>query len=82
MKPPPHPELLTKALAAKYLNIKQRTLDDWRAEGIVPYIMIGPRFIRFRKSDLDELLERHYVPAQHANARLESLSLVATKTSA
>jgi excisionase family DNA binding protein len=53
--------MLTRPEAAEYLGISVRTLDLWRADGQVPYHMVGPpkaRKIKFKKEDLDRLIRR------------------------
>ena len=41
------PQLLKKRDAARILSISPRTLDDWVAKGIVPYLAISPRLHLF-----------------------------------
>ena len=41
------PLLLKKREAARILSISPRTLDDWVARGIVPYLAISPRLHLF-----------------------------------
>jgi hypothetical protein len=41
------PQLLKKRDAARLLSISPRTLDDWVAKGIVPYLAISPRLHLF-----------------------------------
>jgi len=41
------PQLLKKREAARILSISPRTLDDWVARGIVPYLAISPRLHLF-----------------------------------
>lgn len=47
---------LTADEAADYLKITRRTLDRWRAAGILTGYRMGPRLVRFRCDDLDALL--------------------------
>ncbi|MDO8629204.1 MAG: helix-turn-helix domain-containing protein [Phycisphaerales bacterium] len=51
-------ELLTGAEAAEYLTVQKQTLDNWRSTGRypLPFIRIGARAIRYRRSDLDRFL--------------------------
>jgi len=39
--------LLTKAEAASRANVAQRTINNWMARGILPYIKLGSRAVRF-----------------------------------
>jgi len=41
------PQLLKKREAARILSISPRTLDDWVARGLVPYLAISPRLHLF-----------------------------------
>ena len=41
------PLLLKKRDVARLLSISPRTLDDWVAKGIVPYLAITPRLHLF-----------------------------------
>jgi predicted DNA-binding transcriptional regulator AlpA len=54
---------LTKAAAAAYLGIAQRTLDDWRTAQAIPCIE-RPGYVRFLQSDLDAFIARHRVDAR------------------
>ncbi|MES2709761.1 MAG: helix-turn-helix domain-containing protein [Verrucomicrobiota bacterium] len=63
----PDGELLTKQEAAAALTIKIRTLDDWRANKLLPFIEKG-RYIRFRKSDIEAFLASHTVQPRAAAA--------------
>lgn len=46
---------LTADEAAAYLQVTRRTLDRYRAEGRLAAYRVGPRAVRFRASDLDDL---------------------------
>lgn len=51
--PDPNDRLLTPAQAAKILRVKTRTLQAWRYRGGgPPYVKLGLRAIRYRRSDL------------------------------
>ena len=45
---------LTKEEAAQMLRISLRTLCDWMAHGLVPYVKIS-RTVRFRRTDLEKV---------------------------
>ncbi len=57
---PPSSPLLTKAAAAAYLGIANRTLDDWRAAGAIACIE-RPGYVRFLRADLEDFLQRHRI---------------------
>ena len=50
--------------ASAYLNIPKSTLYALVHEQRIPHIRLGPRFIRFSKSDLDSWLNEHKRPGR------------------
>lgn len=50
--------LLNVKQVAEYLQLKESTIYSWAQDSRVPAIKIG-RTWRFRRSDLDQWLERH-----------------------
>lgn len=44
---------LSTAQAAHYLGLSQRTLEDWRGEGLGPRSRRHGRFVRYHIDDLD-----------------------------
>jgi excisionase family DNA binding protein len=57
-----HSELLTSQEASGYLGVSSGTLANWRnlKRYDLPFIKIGKRgYVRYRKSDIDEFLERN-----------------------
>ena len=50
--------LLTCVEAAKYLNISKSSMDRLRLDGYISYVKIGKRKIRYKESDLKELIEK------------------------
>ena len=53
---------LTDKEVSEILKVSRRTLQEYRNEGILPYIPLGGKIL-YREIDLEELLERHYHPA-------------------
>jgi len=51
--------LLTKKAVAEKLQVTPRTIDNWMALGLIPYIKAG-RMVRFRWQNVVESLERKY----------------------
>ncbi len=50
--------LLTNSEAAQYLNISKAFLERDRWAGArIPFVKIGSRAVRYRKSDLDSFIE-------------------------
>ncbi|WP_455672527.1 helix-turn-helix domain-containing protein [Phocaeicola sp.] len=50
---------LSNTEVAKLLKVSIRTLQDWRDNGIIPYIQIKGKII-YRQSDIDRLLQSYY----------------------
>lgn len=51
--------LTDKDLSVK-LKVSRRTLQDYRTDGVIPYIRIGGKIL-YRESDIISLLEEFYV---------------------
>ena len=49
--------------AAKFLKVSRHTLFAYRQKGLLPYVLLCGKIL-YRKRDLEELLQRNYVPAQ------------------
>ena len=49
------PLYLSKKQACKYLNISNKTLDDWISTGDIPYKHIGKTY-RFNRNELDKFM--------------------------
>ncbi len=51
-------QLLRQEEVAKILNLSPRTLEAWRHRGGGPrYILLTPRCVRYKESDLNQFLE-------------------------
>lgn len=44
-------ELLTVRQVAEYLQVKERTVYDWAARGVIPHVRVGD-LLRFRRATL------------------------------
>lgn len=53
---------LTDREVSELLKVSRRTLQEYRNEGILPYIPLGGKVL-YRESDLQKVLEEHYHPA-------------------
>jgi predicted site-specific integrase-resolvase len=53
-------DLIRERACAKHLNISHRTLELWRRKGIVPYLRITPKSIRYCLPDILEALRNNY----------------------
>jgi excisionase family DNA binding protein len=52
-------KLLTPAQVAEILNVKPRTLEDWRMRGTgphLPFVRLG-RTVRYRADDVEKAVE-------------------------
>ena len=54
---------LTDREVAEILKVSRRTLQEYRNEGILPYILLGGKVL-YRESDLERVLEACYHPAR------------------
>jgi excisionase family DNA binding protein len=57
-------ELLTVAEVAELLKLNAQTIRDWLDRGELPYVRLGTRRGRIRRSDLDAFIEAGSVPTQ------------------
>ena len=54
---------LTDREVAKVLKVSRRTLQEYRNDGVLPYILFGGKVL-YRESDLERVLESCYHPAR------------------
>jgi excisionase family DNA binding protein len=58
--------------ASSLLGVKKGTLYSWVSRGLIPFVRLSPRVIRFRRTDLEAWLgERSHTPSGEggSNAR-------------
>ena len=53
---------LTDKEVAQILKVSKRTLQEYRNEGVLPYVLLGGKVL-YRESDLERVLESCYHPA-------------------
>ena len=53
---------LTDKEVSQILKISRRTLQEYRNDGVLPYILLGGKVL-YRESDLERVLESCYHPA-------------------
>jgi hypothetical protein len=46
-----------QAAAARYCRVSPRTISQWQARGIIPFIKPSRKIVIFRKRDLDAALD-------------------------
>jgi hypothetical protein len=51
-------ELLTGEQVAQNAKVTEPTIERWRREGVIPYLWLGHRTIRYRWSDVVAALEQ------------------------
>ena len=54
---------LTDSEVAEILKVSRRTLQEYRNDGVLPYILFGGKVL-YRESDLERVLESCYHPAR------------------
>lgn len=47
----------------RYARISRRTLSDWQARRVIPFLKVSPKCVLFRKRDIDQALSRFEVAA-------------------
>ena len=62
-------ELITRQEAAALLRVRSGTLAIWAmTRKHLPYVKLGHKTIRYRKSDVEALIERSTLPAEEQPA--------------
>ncbi len=56
-------QYMTRPEAAKYLGVAPRTISEWQSRGVIPFLKLGRKCVRFRTSDLDRAMDRFMVEA-------------------
>ena len=54
---------MTDREVAEILKVSRRTLQEYRNDGVLPYISLGGKVL-YRESDLERVLESCYHPAR------------------
>lgn len=57
---PIEPTLIKRKELARRLSVSTRTIDDWIAKRIIPYIKISPRFYLYDFESVLAALKKHY----------------------
>ena len=50
--------LLTSKQAARYLSISERTLFDLKRNGVIPFVRVGLRSVRYAIADLERAIDQ------------------------
>jgi predicted site-specific integrase-resolvase len=59
LKVPPSSDLVKKPVAAAFLGVTPRTLENWRNRGFIPYVRIANRIIRYSLTDIATALRKN-----------------------
>jgi hypothetical protein len=54
------PTLIKRKELARRLSVSTRTIDDWIAKRIIPYIKVSPRFYLYEFESVLAALKKHY----------------------
>ncbi|MEI6656223.1 MAG: hypothetical protein WCP45_15785 [Verrucomicrobiota bacterium] len=54
------PCLIKKKELAKRMSISTRTLDNWMAKRLIPYIQVSPRFYLYDYDEVLAAIRKHY----------------------
>lgn len=57
---PVEPTLIKRKELARRLSVSTRTIDDWIAKRIIPYIKVSPRFYLYDFKSVLAALKKHY----------------------
>jgi excisionase family DNA binding protein len=57
-------ELLRVPEAARMWGVKPATVRSWLLKRQIPFVRLTPRAIRIRRSDVESVINRAYVPAK------------------
>lgn len=52
---------LTYAELEQHIGVKTGTLYSWVSRRVIPFVRVGPRVVRFRRTEIDAWLEEHSV---------------------
>ena len=54
------PLLVTKYGVAKALSVSERTVGNWQQKGVIPFLKISDRFVRFDLAEVRAALDQRY----------------------
>ncbi|MDD4117258.1 MAG: excisionase family DNA-binding protein [Kiritimatiellae bacterium] len=61
--PPASDYLRGQKEAAQYARVSTRTISDWQARRVIPFLKPARKLVLFRKSDIDQALSKFEVTA-------------------
>lgn len=66
-------QLLTPEEVAKLLKINKRTVYYWIEKRLINYIRINHKVVRFRLTDVEELIQKHTVRASDVDEVVDEI---------
>ena len=54
------PLLITKDGLAKALSVSERTIGNWQHKGVIPFLKISDRFVRFDLAEVRATFDERY----------------------
>jgi predicted site-specific integrase-resolvase len=58
-------KLLTKPSLGRRYEVSIRTVDNWMKNGIIPFVKIGRKFVRFDPDECDLAIARFKVKSEN-----------------
>ncbi len=58
-----NPAFIRRDEAAKYCGVSRRTISEWQARRVIPFIRMGRKCVLFKRADLDKALGKFEVRA-------------------
>ena len=62
-------ELLSPPEAARALGVKLSTIRAWILNKKIPYVKLGGKLVRFRRTDIERFIAGNVVPAKLEGTR-------------
>lgn len=66
-------ELYTIEEVAKIFKVEKRTVYKWMDKGVISYVRINKKTVRFRAKDLDEFIKKHLVKNQEIDEFVDEI---------
>jgi len=54
------PTIIKKKELAKRMSVSTRTIDNWMAKRLIPYIQVSPRFYLYEYDEVLAAIRKHY----------------------
>ena len=60
-------EIITREEASKILCVSLGQIERFKSKGMLPFIKLGHRCVRYRRSDCEKLLEAYTIGTKGSN---------------